>query len=197
MKDYRKVEQESALKILYYMMAADGEISKEETEEFREIAKQICGDYKADLEDIVRECDAQIGKAKETHDYYGAIRSAVEDVLSCDLYYGIIRTTGGFETIGYSSVKGQYESMGVDIRALVWDMMNIAYSDGKFHENEEKLIYYMKEKGEIEPSICLEMENAIKSLLAVRREEEWIKTANRPYNTIENVLQILAERKKE
>ena len=78
---------------------------------------------------------------------------------------------------------------------LVWDLLTIAYSDESYDESERRLLKYIVRKLSIDKSVFLEMESSILTLMDLERELNWIKTTDRPYLTIENMVNELADRK--
>lgn len=70
-----------------------------------------------------------------------------------------------------------------------------AYSDEKYDEAERKLLKYFVRKTNIDKSVFLEMESSILTLLDIEKELTWIKTTDRPYLTIETMVNELVDRK--
>lgn len=78
---------------------------------------------------------------------------------------------------------------------LVWDLLTIAYSDENYDETERKLLKYVVRKTDIDKAVFLEMENSILTLMDVENELSWIKTTEKPYLTIEAMVNELMERR--
>ena len=74
-----RISTKSALKIIYYLMAADGEIIRSEEENFDSIGKELDPDYAADKAQIIEECRKQMEKAIDPEDYYDVLQDGVED----------------------------------------------------------------------------------------------------------------------
>ena len=71
----------------------------------------------------------------------------------------------------------------------------MAYSDDSYGEEEQRLIKYIARKTNIDRAVMLEMESSIRTILAIENELHWIKTTNRPYLTIEAMVNELEDRK--
>lgn len=163
-----------ALKIIYYLMAADGEIFHSEEEKFDAIGQELDSDFSRNREGIVKECQAQLDKVMDPDDYYDAVQGGVEDALSAPK-----NTAGTF----------------ISPRLLIWDLLTIAYSDEHYDEIERKLLKYIVHKINIDTAVFLEMESSILTLMDIEKELAWIKTTNKPYLTIEAMVDELAGRK--
>lgn len=73
--------------------------------------------------------------------------------------------------------------------------MSVAYSDEKYKDAERRFLKYVVRKLNIDKAVFLEMESSILTLMDIERELAWIKTTNRPYLTIETMVNELADRK--
>ena len=81
------------------------------------------------------------------------------------------------------------------VKLLLWNLLVVAQSDSCYQEEEAKLIRYIARHLEIDKSIVPEMEHALRAMLAIENEMEWLKSTDRPFGTVEPVLTELAERK--
>lgn len=164
----------SAIKIIYYMMAVDGTIYQDEEEKFDEIGKELDPDFQHNKDAIVRECQAQTGKLIDPEDYYAVLQEGVEDAIAV----GVI-------------TKGAV----IAPKILVWDLLTVAYSDGNYDENERKLLKYVVRKLDISKDVFLEMESSYLALVDLENELTWIKRTDRPYLTIEKMVNEINDRK--
>ena len=123
---------------------------------------------------IVGECQAQLNKVIDPEDYYDTLQDGVEDAL--------IRSRQTADTF-------------ITPKLLVWDLLTIAYSDESYDEAERKLLKYIVRKTNIDKAVFLEMESSILTLMDIEKELAWIKTTNKPYLTIEAMVNELADRK--
>lgn len=164
----------SAIKIIYYLMAADGEIYHSEEEKFDSIGKELDPKFAEHKEQIVKECRAQLDKVIDKDDYYDTLQDGIEDAL-----------------INSKPTEDSF----VTPKLLVWDLLTIAYSDENYDETERKLLKYVVRKTDIDKAVFLEMENSILTLMDVEKELNWIKTTEKPYLTIEAMVNELMERR--
>ena len=172
--EIRIISTRCALKIIYYLMAADGEVFQSEEERFDSIGKELDPDFEKSKDQIVRECQAQLDKVIEPDDYYDVLQDGVEDALLA---------------------SSQTADSFITPKLLVWNLLTIAYSDGGYDEAERKLIKYIVRKTNIDKAVFLEMESSILTLMEIENELSWIKTTNRPYLVIEGMVNELADRK--
>lgn len=168
------ISTRNAIKIVYYLMAADGEIFHSEEEKFDSIGKELDPDFAKNKEQIIKECQAQLDKAIDPEDYYDTLQDGVEDAL--------LRSRKTADTF-------------ITPKLLVWNLLTVAYSDESYDETERKLIKYIVRKTNIDKAVFLEMESSILTLMDIEKELAWIKTTNRPYLVIEAMVNELADRK--
>ena len=172
--EIKTISTRCALKIIYYLMAADGEIFHSEEEKFDAIVKELDADFAKNKEQIVKECQTQLDKVIEPEDYYDVLQDGVEDALLAS--------------------RPSADSV-ITPKLLVWNLLTIAYSDENYDEMERKLIKYIVRKANIDKAVFLEMESSILTLMDIEKELTWIKTTTRPYLVIEGMVNELADRK--
>lgn len=168
------ISTHSAIKLIYFLMAADGEIYHREEEKFDLIGMELDPDFSKSKEQIIRECQAALDKVIDPEDYYDALQDGAEEVL-------------------LSSHKT--EGASISPKHLVWNLLSVAYSDEKYNDAERRFLKYVVRKLNIDKAVFLEMESSILTLMDIERELAWIKTTNRPYLTIEAMVNELADRK--
>ena len=168
------ISTKSAIKVIYFLMAADGEIYHNEEEKFDAIGKELDPDFDAAKAQIIAECQKSLDKVIDPEDYYDALQDGVEDALLTSK-----RTADTFITP----------------KLLLWDLLTVAYSDEEYNEVERKLLKYIVRKLDIDKGEFLEMESSMQTLLALEKELVWIKTTDKPYLTIEAMVNEIADRK--
>ena len=168
------ISTKSAIKIIYYLMAADGEIFHSEEEKFDAIGAELDPDFADHKAQIVAECQSQMDKVIDPEDYYDVLQDGVEIALASS-----VQTVDTFITP----------------KLLVWDMLTVAYSDESYDEVERRLLKYVVRKLNIDKAVFLEMESSILTLMDMEKELAWIKTTDRPYLTIETMVNEIADRK--
>ena len=172
--EIKSISTRNAIKIIYYLMAADGEVVHSEEEKYDAIGAELDPNFAEHKEQIVKECQAQMEKVIDPEDYYDVLQDGVEQALS-------------------SSV--QTEDTFITPKLLVWDLLTVAYSDESYDEAERKLLKYVVRKLNIDKAVFLELESSILTLLDLEKELAWIKTTDRPYLTIEAMVNEIADRK--
>lgn len=172
----KAIAPQSALKIFYYLMAADGKITSSEQEKFDEIGKELDPDFDEHKSTLFDECKNRMAKIIDTEDSYDALQDGVEAALSEEQI-----SDNGFITP----------------KLLIWDLMTIAYSDKEYDEAERRLLKYIVRKLDIAKDVFLEMETSLLTINDIERELTWIKTTDRPYLEIENQVKELEKRRED
>ena len=168
------VSTKSALKVFYFLMAVDGKLAEEEEAKFDLLGREIAPEYDSLKDQVVTECRAQMEKMIDPDDYYDVIQDGVENALTTS-----VRNDDSFITP----------------KLLVWDLLTIAYSEGQYDEQERKLLKYVVRKLNIDKAVFLEMESSIQTLLDLEKEQQWLKTTDRQYLTIEGMVNEIEDRK--
>lgn len=172
--EIKAISTRNAIKIIYYLMAVDGEIFHSEEEKFDAIGAEFDPDFAENKEKIVNECKSQMERVIDPEDYYDVLQDGVELALS-------------------SSV--QTEDTFITPKLLIWDLLTVAYSDESYDETERRLLKYIVRKLNVDKAVFLEMESSILTLMDLEKELSWIKTTDRPYLTIETMVNEIADRK--
>ena len=168
------ISTRTAIKIIYFLMAADGEIYHNEEEKFDLIGRELDPDFSNSKEQIIKECQAALDKVIDPEDHYDALQDGAEEAL-------------------LSSQNA--EEAAISPKHLVWDLLSVAYSDEKYNDAERRFLKFIVRKLNIDKAVFLEMESSMLTLMDIERELAWIKTTDRPYLTIEAMVNELANRK--
>ena len=168
------ISTRNALKVFYYMMAADGELFHGEEEKFDLIGQEISPEFEKIRADVIAECQQQLDKVIDSADYYDVLQDGVEDALLSSA-----KTADSFITP----------------KLLVWDLLTLSYSDEQYDETERRLLKYIVRKLDIDKAVFLEMESSIQTLMDLEKEQQWIKTTEKPYLTIEAMVNEIEDRK--
>lgn len=172
--ELKVISTRSAIKIIYYLMAADGEIFHSEEEKFDAIGNELDPNFANHKEGIITECKKQLDKVIDKEDYYEALQDGVEDA--------ILQSRASDDTF-------------ITPKHLVWNLLATAYSDENYNEVERKLMKYIVRKTDIDKGEFLELESSILTLNDIEKEITWLKTTNRSYLTIEAMVNELEDRK--
>lgn len=174
-----------SLRIMYCLMLIDGSVSTEEEVKYNEIGLACDPEYDTYKQQLIDECNAAaqsesaqgvefISMGADDDDYYDQIHDYVGDLIKEENFY---RTDG------------------VQARGLIWNLLAIAYSEGDYSASEKRLIRYITKKAGVDYAILLEMEHTFSTLIAIEKEEEWLKSSDRPYKVIEERVVELSNRK--
>ena len=163
-----------ALRIILYLMAADGVITQDETDQFHEIGVALDEDFSTYESELV-----------------GEGRTLVEQLAGDeeDLHATLL------DNVGKIIHEERECKAGVSARVLLWDLLTVAYSDEEYSPYEKKLIRYISKGTGVDYAIVLEMEQTLRTLHAVESEEEWLKDTDRQYSVVEERVRELDTRK--
>ena len=163
-----------ALRIIYFLISSDMEITPEEMEMFDAVGSDMDPAFADHKEFIVSECAGLMDQASDQDDYYDLIRDQI--------------------TASLQSSKSSSEG-SIHPRLLIWNLISIAFADGDYSDNEKRMIRSVVRLMNIDMSVMLEMEAAVQTLLAIRKEEEFLKSSNRKYTEVEVQINEIADRK--
>lgn len=166
----------NAVKVFYYFMAVDGEVTASEEEKFDLIGKEIDPDFTEHKEKIVTGCKDQLAKLIDKEEYYDVIQDGIEEALMAEQFL---------------------ENGTISPKHLVWNLLTIAYSDTEYSDDERKLMKYIVRKLNIAKDVFLEMENSYLTIEDINREINWLKTTDRPYLEIEAQVKELEKREQD
>lgn len=161
--------------VYYYLMSADGELADSEMERFH----SICDD--AGIDDEHRESLTAI-----CNDHMMAHASVISPLVT---------TMACVDDVLASPSDLNRDETPISSRLLIWNMIAIAHSDESFDDIERELINHVADKLDVGRALVLEMEQSITALTDLEREEQWVKTTNRPYMVIEGIVAEIEHRK--
>ena len=176
-----------ALRIMYCMICMiliDGNVSEEEEEKFCEIGLACDQDFDACKKQLIDECNGVVQSESaqgidfvsiasvDSEEYYDQIHDYVGDLIKEENFY---------------------QTEGVRAKWLIWNLLAIAYSEGDYSTNERRLMRYIAKKSGVDNTVLLEMEHTFSTL--IEKEEEWLKSSDRPYKVIEERVVELSNRK--
>lgn len=154
---------ENVLKIVYYLMSADGKIDDSEMNKFNEFGQHYYN-YDSEKDSIVNECLAQLDKSFGESDYMDVVKEGVD------------------KCIQYSYLDDE------DKRNLVCLLVNMAYANGEYSAEEKQLVRYIVRKLDVDKSYLVEMEDTAKALLALQNKQAWAEDSNMPYNDVKSII---------
>jgi len=166
------IEKNIALKVFYYFMAIDGDISSDELQKLDDIIIEIA--YEGDKAEIVVECENYLASMDSRDEAYDYILEAIDkalkesDEFACD---GIVR------------------------RLLVWNLYALSFSDGNLADAEKRIINHIGRVLEIDKSVLLDMEQLIQTAFAIMKELEVLNVSAKPYAEIRPLIDELESRK--
>jgi len=175
MEEPKRVKKADAAQIAYYLMAVDGHVTYHENEAFKEIAKGFGITEDEEWEEAVQRSRTILSKNVEPDQIYDKIRKEVQELLNDEDYL--------------------WQGNSVSSHLLIWNLMTLSISDNVYSENEEKIIRYVANKCEVDKTILLEMDNALKALYALTNEQNWLNKSGKPDKEIQSILCELHERK--
>ena len=169
----RIVSVKDSLKLIYCLMAADGSISPEEEEKFREIGNSLDPDFEQWKDELTADLSMKEAVLPDEDEYFDFIHDYAAEIL----------------------YKAEDTGEGIGAKTLIWDLLVMAFSEGDYSANERRLVRFAAKALNIDPAIPLEMEQTLRTITALDKEEEWLKSMNRPYSVIEEQVNELKERR--
>lgn len=166
------IEKNIALKVFYYFMAIDGEISSDELQKLDDIIVEIA--YEGGKAKIVEECENYLDSMDSRDEAYDYILEAIDkalkesDEFACD---GIVR------------------------RLLVWNLYALSFSDGNLANTEKRIINHIGRVLEIDKSVLLDMEQLIQTAFSIMKELDMLNVSAKPYAEIRPLVDELERRK--
>ncbi len=152
-KGPESITPEKAVKIVYFLMAADGLVYSSEEEKYVDIARELYSVFDSKRSEIDEYCKLRISEANASNDYFSALVNALKQLLNEP-----IETGDGF----------------IPSSLFLWNLFAIAYSDNSYSPEEEKIIKYVAAYMDVEKSVFLEFENAIKTIGKLDEEKSII-----------------------
>lgn len=179
------IDNEAALEIYYYMIAVDGEVKQAEMDKFIAIIKESNDsisdmgkeEIREELDEFVEMCNQRLETAIDEDEYFEAIKERIDE----------IKDESARDWSSYDSIEAS---------GLIWNLLSIAVSDKEYSEVEKKLIRYMVRKFQVDKTVYLEMENAMKAIQDISKEIDFLKQSDKPYTLIESMIGTLSERQK-
>lgn len=168
------IKKQSALKILYYMMAADGIITDTERSTFDELGRLIDDRYDSYRTDILWQCRNIALTTPEGDPVFALLNNVsreladVSDVMTEDMIPG---------------------------RLLVWNMLAIALCDKDYAEGERRLIDEARRKLDLDEKDFLKMERTMQAEAAVGRQIAFLQEKIAENPDLQPQLQNLKERR--
>lgn len=173
-KSLRVLSTKSAIQIIYYLISADGEISEAEEKRFEEICNELDTEFEKHKDELIASCKKELEKVIDEGDYADVLQDAAEKAI-----------------LESKPTRDAF----ITPKLLLWDLLSIAYSDDLYHESERKLLKYLVRKMDIDKAVFLELESSMLTIMDIEKEIDWIKTTNRPYLTIEGMVNELMDRR--
>ena len=165
------IKKRDAVKLYYYLIAADGEVKQSELEKFEEIGKETDTSFVDYKDEVIEECNRQIKKVIDEDEYFEVIKEGIDEVLGKD-----------------SSLMSRLMFGGIGAPLVLWNLLSIAVSDKEYAPEEQKLIMVRKMK--IDKDIYLEMENAIKTIQNIDRTITLLSSQDKGFVIKGNHLEI-------
>jgi hypothetical protein len=169
----RILSVKDALKLIYCLMAADGSISPEEEEKFLEIGNSLDSDFEQWKDELIADLSMKENVLSDEEEYFDFIRDYATEVI----------------------YKSEDTGEGIGARTLVWDLLVMAFSEEDYSANERRLIRFASRALDVDSTIVLEMEQTLRTITALNKEEEWLKSMNRPYSVIAEQIDEVEKRR--
>jgi uncharacterized tellurite resistance protein B-like protein len=162
-----------ALVVIYLLMSIDRNYSQEEETVFLAAGNEIDQNFNTNKNALIAECQ-RIVEETETGDSKQSIQEAVSNLIAH---------------------SAKEENRTISGRMMVWNLIAAAYADGYCAEEEYQLIVFVANELHVKEDILMDMETAMKTIIAVNHEEQWLNSSDRPYRIIKLQIEELNKRK--
>ena len=86
-----------------------------------------------------------------------------------------------------NSLLGIGNFIKLEITNIIWTLINLAYADGNFSDDENTVIDDITKQYGIKEDIVEELKDCAKTLICLESKSEWIETTNKPYKEVKIV----------
>lgn len=176
----KTIDKKDALKIFYYLMSVDGQVSSSEKRKFGAMCKELAVTEKSEKEEIIHECQKFLDGGAKRKDCYGSAREGIEECLNEKPY----------------DFRRLFLSKNIPDKLLIWNLITLAFCDGEYKEEERNLIKFVAQKIEFDESLFWEMENSMKTVVALEKEKAWLKSSDTMEDGTQMMIKELAKRQR-
>ena len=162
-----------ALKLIYCLMAADGSISPEEEEKFLEIGNSLDPDFELWKDELIDDLSMKEAVLTDEDEYFDFIHDYAAEII----------------------YKAEDTGEGIGTKTLIWDLLVMAFIEGDYSSREKRLIRFVARALDVDSTVLLEMEQTLRTITVLNKEEEWLKSVNRSYSVVEVQMSDLRERR--
>lgn len=150
---------------LQFLKMGDKELVQREKDRFVEFANKLELGVKLDnFDDIAAIVKFEINKVCVNEDIFsGTILQSINRLLE----------VGNFNKL--------------EITNIIWTLINLAYADGNFSDDENAVIDDIAKQYGIKEDIIEELKDCAKTLICLESKSEWIETTNKPYKEVKIV----------
>jgi len=172
----KTIANKNAMKVFYYLLAVDGDVSSEEIESLDNIGCQVDSDeYFEYKNNIISSCKKHIASAIEGEKHYDVILKGINKALRS---------------------KSNSESQGVPVRFIVWNMLAMAFNNDEYSDIVKAVITNVVYVTKMDRSVFLEMEQHMQTVAAIVKENERIQASGKPYSEVRPFVEELEYRQK-
>jgi uncharacterized tellurite resistance protein B-like protein len=167
--------RDTQLRIYYLYMLVDGEVTNEELKRFSTICKSMDVDSD-EKKEIISSC-------KEAIPGPGSDNSAE-----------VIQEITRLLAKSRSFIRNPINRDKITQTKVIWTLINLGYADEEYSEPEQKVVSFLADYWEMNSAVLSDMVDTAKTILALTKQKEWIKTTRKPYDTISAVIKEIDER---
>lgn len=172
----KMIMRKNALKICYFLMAADGLITETERSKFDELGEAIDDQYRTYRDSLLWECKRE-GMFSPDRDMIYLLLDLVDRELKEGVKEGVLTDT----------IPG---------RLLVWNMLTIALCDKDYNDGERRLVENVVRRMDVDVKDFKEMEQTLIAANSVSMEMKFLRENGTGDPDIEYQLKNLKERER-
>lgn len=196
--------RDTQLGIYYLYMLVDGEVTNEELKRFSTICNSMDVDSD-EKKEIISSCKEAIpgpGSDNSAEVIQEITRLLAESRICIPTFYSIAMGTpheknSSNPTPHEKNLNNPINRDKITQTKVIWTLINLGYADEEYSEPEQKVVSFLADYWEMNSAVLSDMVDTAKTILALTKQKEWIKTTRKPYDTISAVIKEIDERIKQ
>ena len=163
------------LKKYYLFMLSDGRCSDGENDKFDSICRVMKVDDK-NKQEVIDYCNKVMTVFSD--DNSTMITAEISKLLPSRNSMGVsVGVSVGLSTGVCSSSSSKSEEA-----EIIWNLINLAYSDGEYSEPEKRVVAFLVNCWKIDDATFSDFIDTAETMLALEKEKQWLKKAGRDFD---------------
>jgi len=193
--------RDTQLGIYYLYMLVDGEVTNEELKRFSTICKSmdISSYRKEEVINSSKEAIPGPGSDNSAEVIQEITRLLAESRSCIPTFYSIAMGTpheksSSNPTPFEKNLSNPINRDKITQTKVIWTLINLGFADEEYSEPEQKVVTFLADYWEMNSAVLSDMVDTAETILALTKQKEWIKTTNKPYDTINEGIKEIDKR---